>query len=91
MERVMTLDEEDIIRLIAKSVGVEVEAVKIKTVSDIVLHDEGEDEPGLLDCGFRFYAKVNLPVTQIDGTVVEDTGELDFDSGDEDDGNDEDN
>lgn len=85
MERVMTLDEEDIIRLIAKSVGVEVEAVKIKTVSDMVLHDEEEDESGLIDCNFSFYAKVDLPVTQIDGTVVEDTGELDLDSGDDED------
>lgn len=79
MERIMTLDEEDIIRLIAKSVGVEINAVKLKLAADMTLTDttvEGYKSPvGTTDTGFKFYAKIELPVTQIDGTPVED-GEM---------------
>lgn len=76
MERIMTLDEEDIIRLIARSVGVSIESVKLKMSADTTLSDEtidGEDEPvGMMDTTFKFYAKIELPITQIDGTPVKD-------------------
>lgn len=76
MERIMTLDEEDIIRLIARSVGVGIESVKLKMSADTTLSDEeieGEDEPvGMMDTSFKFYAKIELPITQIDGTPVKD-------------------
>ena len=76
MERIMTLDEEDIIRLIARSVGVDITAVKLKMAADTTLTDEaveGYEEPvGMMDTTFKFYAKIELPITQIDGTPVED-------------------
>lgn len=76
MERIMTLDEEDIIRLIAKSVGVDISSVKLKMAADTTLSDEPiegyEDPVGMLDTVYKFYAKVELPITQIDGTPVED-------------------
>lgn len=76
MERIMTLDEEDIIRLIAKSVSVDISNVKLKMAADIVLTEEfveGNDIPiGMSDTGFKLYAKIELPVTQIDGTPVND-------------------
>lgn len=75
MERIMTLDEEDLIRLIAKSVGVDISAVKLKMAADTTLTDEmieGSDEPiGMTDTMFKFYAKIELPITQIDGTPVD--------------------
>jgi hypothetical protein len=79
MERIMTMDEEDIIKLIAKSVGVDTSAVKLKMSTDTMLMPqevEGCEEPiGMIDTMFKFYAKIELPITQIDGTPVED-GEI---------------
>lgn len=75
MERIMTMDEEDIIRLIARSVGVDITAVKLKMAADTTLADEniGEGDPvGVMDTNFKFYAKIELPITQIDGTPVKD-------------------
>lgn len=74
MERIMTLDEEDIIRLIAKSLDVDFSAVNLRVSSDTVLYETEIDEKtvGVVDTGFKLYAKVSLPVTQIDGTEVDD-------------------
>ena len=85
MERIMTMDEEDIIRLIAKSVNVDVSKVKLKLSTESSLY-ESDDESfkgGLIDTNMKFYARIELPITQIDGTIVED-GEL-FYAEDEDD------
>lgn len=78
----MTLDEEDIIKLIAKSVGVSRKSVKLKLsaesfLTDVYDKDEKEEDSDeisdacFVDASFRIYAKVDLPVTQIDGTEVE--------------------
>lgn len=80
MERIMTLDEEDIIRLVAKSVGVGIEAVKLKIgvesrLSEEFIDEDNEEPMGVVDTDFKFYAKIELPVTQIDGTEVKD-GEM---------------
>ena len=85
MERIMTMDEEDIIRLIAKSVNVDVSKVKIKLSTESSLY-ESDDESfkgGLIDTNIKFYARIELPITQIDGTVIED-GELYYTEEDED-------
>lgn len=85
MERIMTMDEEDIIRLIAKSVNVDVSKVKIKLSTESSLY-ESDDESfkgGIIDTNMKFYAKIELPITQIDGTVVED-GDLYYTEEDED-------
>lgn len=85
MERIMTMDEEDIIRLIAKSVNVDVSKVKIKLSTESSLY-ESDDESfkgGIIDTNMKFYARIELPITQIDGTVVED-GELYYTEEDED-------
>ena len=80
MERIMTLDEEDIIRLVAKSVGVGIESVKLKVslesrLSEEFIDEYNEEPTGVVDTDFKLYAKIELPVTQIDGTVVKD-GEM---------------
>ena len=85
MERIMTMDEEDIIRLIAKSVNVDVSKVKIKLSTESSLY-ESDDESfkgGIIDTDMKFYARIELPITQIDGTVIED-GELYYTEEDED-------
>lgn len=85
MERIMTMDEEDIIRLIAKSVNVDVSKVKIKLSTESSLY-ESDDESfkgGIVDTDMKFYARIELPITQIDGTVIED-GELYYTEEDED-------
>lgn len=85
MERIMTMDEEDIIRLIAKSVNVDVSKVKIKLSTESSLY-ESDDESfkgGIIDTNMKFYARIELPITQIDGTVVED-GDLYYTEEDED-------
>lgn len=80
MERIMTLDEEDIIKLIAKSVGVNRKSVKLRLSAETFLtnFDDQEDDDKeeisdecFVDATFKIYAKVNLPITQIDGTEVE--------------------
>ena len=79
MERIMTLDDEDIIRLIAKSVDVETSRVRLGMKADVVLDEDISDEDdddeteGLTWCNasFKIYAKIELPVTQIDGTPAE--------------------
>ena len=88
MERIMTLDEEDIIRLIAKSLNVDFSAVSLRMSSDTVLYETQIDEQqvGVVDTGFKFYAKVTLPVTQIDGTEVDDADVTYSDETDHDDG-----
>lgn len=87
MERVMILDEEDILKLIAKSAGVETSQVNLKINIEMKLLSEEDfadagsevNETGGLswvDTYPKICAKITLPLTEIDGTEIEGIEEI---------------